>query len=156
MPRVASPANVLWTSTSAPCDARPSGPGRPACVTACCSSASFSLRVAAEKVQASGQRRKAPSSAAPSPAASKTCSATQARRVPSSIADASVSKQSQTSSPGGASSCVLRFFDAGALLPAPAAFFDAGGLLPPAAAGAAVRRTGRAASSGASVRPRRS
>ena len=40
--------------------------------------------------------------------------------------------------------------------PAPAAFFDAGGLLPPAAAGAAVRRTGRAASSGASVRPRRS
>ena len=156
MPRVASPANVLWTSTSAPCDARPSGPGRPACVTACCSSASFSLRVAAEKVQASGQRTKAPSSAAPSPAASKTCSATQARRVPSSIADASVSKQSQTSSPGGASSCVLRFFDAGALLPAPAAFFDAGGLLPPAAAGAAVSRTGRAASSGASVRPRRS
>ena len=155
MPRVASPANVLWTSTSAPCDARPSGPGRPACVTACCSSASFSLRVAAEKVQASGQRTKAPSSAAPSPAASKTCSATQARRVPSSIADASVSKQSQTSSPGGAS-WVLRFFDAGALLPAPAAFFDAGGLLPPAAAGAAVRRTGRAASSGASVRPRRS
>ena len=153
MPRVASPANVLWTSTSAPCDARPSGPGRPACVTACCSSASFSLRVAAEKVQASGQRTKAPSSAAPSPAASKTCSATQARRVPSSIADASVSKQSQTSSPGGASSCVLRFFDAGGLL---AAFFDAGGLLPPAAAGAAVRRTGRAASSGASVRPRRS
>ena len=153
MPRVASPANVLWTSTSAPCDARPSGPGRPACVTACCSSASFSLRVAAEKVQASGQRTKAPSSAAPSPAASKTCSATQARRVPSSIADASVSKQSQTSSPGGASSWVLRFFDAGALL---AAFFDAGGLLPPAAAGAAVRRTGRAASSGASVRPRRS
>ena len=153
MPRVASPANVLWTSTSAPCDARPSGPGRPACVTACCSSASFSLRVAAEKVQASGQRTKAPSSAAPSPAASKTCSATQARRVPSSIADASVSKQSQTSSPGGASSCVLRFFDAGGLL---AAFFDAGGLLPPAAAGAAVRRRGRAASSGASVRPRRS